>query len=702
MGLYALLYPKSIAVMGASRTPGKVGHAIVKNMIEGGYKGRVVPVNPNADEILGLKCCATIDEYPEDLDLGIVVVPQSVVEQSVIGLIKKHVKVIAVVSAGFKEIGGEGARLEQRLVDVCRKANVRLLGPNVVGIINSNEKLNASFALSMPRKGKVSVLSQSGAVCTVFLDWAKENDIGLGKLISLGNKSDLSEIDFLRFLAEDEDTEVVAGYIEDINAGYDFVEAAEAASSRKPIVFLKSGVTPSGKEAALSHTGSLSGADYAYEAAFKRAGVVRAESFEHLLDSVKAFTMQPLPVGNRVAVFTDAGGLGIIAADAIEFSEMVMARLSEETVSQLRAHLSPAASIKNPIDVLDDCLPEQYARAIEIVQKDEGVDAVLMLFAPQAVATPEDKVEAVLKVLESRKTVIAAFMGGDAVKNARCRLAGAGVPNYSSVERAVRALRAMVEYSLWRQRPPRVVVRFPVNRLRVRRVIARHVKRSKEEIGEIEAKDILEAYDFNMPERRFAATVEEAVEMAARIGYPVAMKICSPDIIHMTEFGGTKLNLSSPDVVRDTFDLMLLRVSKIRPSARLDGVYIEKMVTGGRPITLGMRRDPQFGPLLMFGLGEGMFLEVVKGQICNLAPITAEEAMRMLKGTRGHALPGDSAASTEQKLAQIVTSLQRISQLVTDFPDIVELSINPLVLGGAGSRPVVANARMTITSDRNT
>jgi acetyl coenzyme A synthetase (ADP forming)-like protein len=689
------LNPKTIAVVGASRTPGKVGYSIVKNVLDAGFEGGVIPVNPSATEVLGLKCYKDVGDYSGKVDLGVVTVPARSVLEAVRSLIGKGVKYIVVITAGFKEASREGAQAEKEIAALCRSAGVRMLGPNVVGFINTHRKLNASFALSMPSTGNISVVTQSGAVCSVLLDWAKGNNIGLGILISIGNKADLTEVDLLSALAEDEDTRVIVGYLEDINAGDEFVKVATHVASKKPVVFLKAGTTQAGKRAASSHTGSLAGVDTAYAAAFKRAGVIRAETFDDLLDYATALSMQPLPKGNRVAVITNAGGLGILAADAVENSGLVMAELSDETVNILRANLSPAASLANPIDVLGDSSAKQYATVVQAVQNDAGVDAIVILFAPQAMSQPGSTVDEVAKIVTREKPVLAAFMGGHAISAARDKLTQNSIPGYSSAERPVRALKMMVDYSVWRNRPTRVVTRFPVNRRRVERIIARHARTHDKEVGEVEAKEILKAYDFAIPEGAVAMTAQEAVEVAQRIGFPVAVKIHSPDIIHKSDFGGVKLNLGSPDAVQDAFELMMLRISRRLPDARVEGVYVEKMIDRGREVILGMTRDPQFGPMLMFGLG-GIFVEVMKDVAFNLAPITPDEAMQMLTATRSYQILKGARGQAGVDLTRIAAALQRISQLATEFPGIVELDINPFIVGQIGSQSVVADARMTL------
>ncbi|MBC7294616.1 MAG: acetate--CoA ligase family protein, partial [Thermoleophilia bacterium] len=567
--------------------------------------------------------------------------------------------------------------------------------PNCLGLINTHNKMNASFASYMPKPGGIAVLSQSGALCTAILDWAASRKMGLASLISIGNKADLDETDFLAAFADDEHAKVIVGYLESIVSGDEFVRVAESVAAVKPVVILKAGTTSAGSKAASSHTGALAGADIAYGAAFKRAGVIRADTFESLFDFATAFAMQPIPQGDRVAIITNAGGPGIMAADAVEHAGMRVASLHPETADSLREKLPPAASVGNPIDVLGDADPERYAAAVEAAQADPSVDAIIVILTPQAMTKPAETARAIAARANGEKPLLAAFMGGAEVMPGREELVAANLPDYPSPERAVAALKAMVDYAAWRRRPPRIVTRFPVNRRRVQRIISRQLRTGRLYIGEVKAKEILRAYDFNVPDGRLVTTVEEAVEAAPRIGYPLAMKIVSPDIIHKSDVGGVKLNLNSAQEVADAFELMMLRISRRAPEAVLEGVYLEHMVPKGREVILGMTRDPQFGPMLMFGLG-GIFVEVMKDVSFHLAPVTADEAMQMLMGTRSYKLLEGVRGESGVNLAAIVEALQRISQLVTDFPQIAELDINPFIVGEVGEESVAADARIQL------
>ncbi|MEJ5237810.1 acetate--CoA ligase alpha subunit [Limisphaera sp. VF-2] len=694
--LESLLSPNTVAVIGASRSPGKVGHAVVANLLASGFQGTIVPVNPQASEVLGLPCYPSLDAYGKPVDMAVIVVPPPAVREALESAIRAGARAVVVITAGFKEVGPEGAALERELVERCAAAGVRLMGPNCLGVMNLHHRMNATFAAALPPPGPISVISQSGALCVAILDWAVKERVGLSKVLSIGNKADLNEADFLEALTEDRETRVIVSYLENITDGNKFLQVAEAAASVKPVIVLKVGITQAGAKAASSHTGSLAGADMAYGAAFKRAGVIRAEHFEELFDYARAFAFQPLPRGNRVVVITNAGGPGIMAADAAELRGLRMVAPSEPIRQRLRQALPAAASVGNPVDVIGDADPDRYMAAFELVQEDETVDAIIVLVTPQNMTRPTELARRIIEAHRGVKPVLAAFMGGREVAAAQELLVGAGIPNYPSPERAVAALKAMCDYSAWRNRPPRVVARIAVNRRRVNRVLQWHVRSGTRQVGEVEAKEILRAYDFNVLPGQLARTADEAVEVAERIGYPVVLKISSPDIIHKSDFGGVRINLATAEQVRDAFDLMMVRIQRRAPRARVRGAYVEKMGPRGREVILGMTRDPNFGPLLMFGLG-GIFVEVMKDVTFYLAPITQDEAMQMLKSTRSYALLEGARGQEPVDLEAIASALQRISQLATDYPQIQELDINPFVVGPVGMRPYVADARMTLT-----
>jgi acetyltransferase len=693
--LEPLLSPGTVAVIGASRNPKKIGYAILDNLIRGGFTGEIVPVNASADSVQDRKSYRRLKEYTGGVDLGLICVPAQAVEAAVEEIIDAGARAVVVVSAGFKEIGAEGAEREERLKKLCQEGNIRLLGPRSLGVINTRSKLNASFAKHMPTTGGVSVLSESGAMCTAILDWAAAKQLGLAKVVSIGNKADLNEIDLLKLFAEDDETRVVVGYLESISSGDMFIKAAEQLASEKPVVIYRAGITGAGARAVRSHTGNSPGEDIAYGAAFKRAGVVRADSLEALFDCATALAMQPLPQGNRVAIVTNAGGPGVVAADALEKAGLQLACLGDDTTERLREKLPLPACVLNPIDVLGDADPQRYAQAVQVAQRDESVDAVIMILAPHAMTQPAETARAAAGATSREKPTLAVFLGSADALPGREDLADSGLPEYPSPERAVEALSAMREYSAWRARPPRVVTRFPVNRRRVERLLHRQRRTGRLEVGEVRAKEILRAYAFEVPEGHLAMEPDAAVEAAERVGYPVAMKIVSPDIIHKSDAGGVKLRLSEAEQVLDAFDLLTLRFQRHSPEGRLEGIYVEKMCPRGLEVVIGFRRDPQFGPILLFGLG-GIFVEALKDEAGYLAPVTADEAMQMLMGTRSYELLVGARGQPSVDVSAVARGLQRISQLATDFNEIAELEINPFIITAKGSEPIVVDARMVL------
>ncbi len=695
MSLDVFFRPRSVAVIGASRTPGKVGHDVLANLVSANFSGKIIPVNPEADTILGLACYPDLQAYGKEVDLGVVVVPREAAFEAVRECVEAGVQGIVVLSSGFREMGEEGHAIEKKIVELCRRQAVRLLGPNCLGVINTEADLNATFAGRYPEPGTISIFSQSGAVCAAMLDLCSARHLGVARMISIGNKADINEIDLLSWFATDDRTKVVIGYLEEISAGDAFVKAAEEVASIKPVVMLKSGTTAAGLKAAAAHTGVEAGVDSAYGAAFNRSGVVRADTFEALFDYAAALAFQPLPRGNRVLIITNAGGPGVMAADAVEKAGMQVAILENRTITLLREKLPRQSAVNNPIDVLGDADPERYVAALQAAQDDASVDAVLIIMTPQTMSRPAETALAIAGAQNGSKPVVASFLGGQDILPGRERLCAAGLPAYDSPERAVAALRAMYHYSLWKNRPPRQITHFRVNRRRVERIITRRQRTERLTVGEVKGKAILNAYGFKIPLGALAISQEEAVEIAERIGYPVALKIVSPNIIHKSDMGGIQLDLSSAVAVEDAYDLMSLKIRKRAPHAVIDGIYVEEMVARGLEVILGMNRDPQFGPMLMFGLG-GIFVEVLKDVAFHLAPITESEAVQMLKSTRSYAMLEGKRGQQDVDVNAIAVGLQRISQLTTDFPQITELEINPFIVGDVGTEPIVADVHMTL------
>lgn len=693
--LDTLLHPKSVVVTGATPTPGNAGRDILANLKSAGFQGAVYPVAPGIEEILGFRCYPDLDSCPQTADVCVVAVPAPEVLDSVQHGLDAGIGFFIVLTPGFKEAGEEGRRLEEELLAACAARGARLLGPNCIGLINTRHRMNASLSPAKPSCGGIAVVSQSGSLCMAILDWAWSRKVGLSMVVSLGNKCDLDESDFLQALAGDEHTKVIAGFLESVADGEGFLRAAEHAAEIKPVVIFKAGITRAGALAASSHTGSRAGADIAYGAALKRSGLIRAQRFDDLFDFAQAFATQPLPSGTRVAVVTNGGGAGIMAVDAMESSSLNIAELGESTRERLRALLPDAASVVNPVDIGGEQSAERFAQACRIVREDPDVHAILVLATPQNMLRLQDLAGSLADIHDAGKPLLVSFMGGQAVEETRQRLNELNIPHYPSPERAVAALRALCDYAAWKRRPPRVVTRFPVNHRRIGRVLRWHERMGLSRVAEVESKAILDAYGFNVLPGGLAATQDAAVDLAEAVGYPVVMKIVSPDIVHKSDIGGVRLNLANAEQVRDAFDLLMLRMQRKAPHAAIRGMYVERMGPQGREVILGMTRDPLFGPMLMFGLG-GIFVEVMEDVTFHLAPITAEEAMQMLKNTRSYALLCGARGQDPVDLDSIALGLQRISQLAMEYPQVNELEINPFIVGDIGTKPYPADARMSL------
>ena len=697
MSLESFFNPQSIAIVGASRQKSKVGYEILANIVKAGYKGGIFPVNPNTDTIEGLKCYPDLESIADTPDLVIIIVPAKIVPPVMQQCAKVGVKAVIIITAGFREVGEEGRALEKQVVQIAKQAGIRVIGPNCLGLIVPANKLNASFGGDLPAPGAIAYLSQSGALLAAILDTANAAGIGFSKLVSIGNKADIDELDIIKALAADKDTKVIAGYLESIADGDEFVRQAERISHTKPIILIKSGGTQAGAKAASSHTGSLAGSETAYESAFERAGIIRCESIRQQFDYAQAFANQPLPGGPGVAVITNAGGPGIMAADAIEREGLSFAMLAGETEEKLASRLPAAANWHNPIDILGDALADRYEFALDVVLDDPNVDVVLVLLTPQAMTEPARTAEVIVKTARSKrkKPVLACFLGAAKVKEGVEILCRGRIPPYDTTQGAVSTIKVMVDYVRWRSRPKRVVKLFPVNRRKVENIVERHLRQGTLDIGEAESKEILEAYGFVTPKGSLATTADQAANIAQQIGYPVVLKIWSPDILHKSDVGGVKVGLASEQEVRDAFDLMIYRIPKKLPDAHILGVLVQEMCRKGKEVILGMHRDPHFGPLMMFGMG-GIMVEVLKDVSFYLAPLTAEEAKQMLVSTKTYRILQGVRGDEGVDVDKIAEGLQRLSQLVTEFPQIREMDINPYVVGREGTTPIAVDARISL------
>jgi acetate---CoA ligase (ADP-forming) len=688
--------PASIAVIGASRTPGKVGYDILKNILQYGYEGAVYPVNPGVPDILGVMTYPSLIDVPGTIDLAVVVIPSRNVLEVIGQCGAKKVDSAIIITAGFKESGLEGARLETELINKAKEAGVRFIGPNCLGMIDTHSKVNASFAAGMPAKGGIGFFSQSGALCLAVLDRALPDKIGFSKFISMGNKADISDTDIMLALAEDEDTKVILGYIEGVGDGRKFMDVATQVSKKKPVIILKSGITSSGAKAASSHTGALAGREAAFDAAFKQSGIIRAHTINELFNYALAFANQPLPKGPNVAIITNSGGPGILAADACDKSDLKLAPPHKEIVDELRTFLPPVASFYNPVDILGDAGSDRYEKAITTVLKDDKIHGIMVLLTPTATVDVEATAIVVANIAnETDRPILTSFMGKKSIEEAAKTLLSYGVPNYSYPEEAVSSMNAMYHYHVWINRPDKQYQGFPGFKEKAVQVFANAKKENRDRFTDSEVHDVLNAYGFTLPKSSFARTSEEAVDAAREIGYPVVMKIVSPQIVHKSDIGGVRINLNNKQEVEKAFFEITTYLRNIMPAAQIYGVMIQEMVRGGKEIIMGITRDPQFGHMIMFGLG-GIYVEVLKDIAFRITPLSREDAHEMIRETKTFPLLRGVRGEAEADIESIEHSLMILSQMAADFPQIIEADINPLLVKKRGEGAVAIDARFAI------
>jgi acetyltransferase len=681
MKLEEFLNPKSVAVIGASREEKKVGHRVLRNMVNSGFKGRIYPVNPNADTILGYKCYRSVGEIGEDVDLAVVAVPAKAVLGVAEECGRKGVKGIIVISAGFSETGREGLVLEKQLVSKCREYDMRLQGPNCLGLINARIGLNASFAPTSPIPGSVSIVSQSGALGSAILNWAGFNNMGLSNFVSVGNEADLTITDFLEALAEDDNTRVVGVYMEGVKNGERFLKVAGSLSRRKPLVVLKAGTTEVGVRAVSSHTGSLAGSDIAFSAACKKTGVLRVDTMREFFDMLFAFQDQPVPKGKNVIVITNGGGPGVLAVDACEKLGLNLPLLEHELRENLSKSFPPHASLGNPIDVLGDADENRYRIALQAALKSSVVDSIIVILTPQAM-TPSEEVARVIveekKFVE--KPVLASFMGFDNESPPIKILRAGRIPNYDFPESAALVLKRMYEYHLALNRPEEpITTATGVDEEAVARIKAVAEAEGRINLSPEEAFQIASAYGIPVPKAMLARSVKEACEIADSIGYPVAVKVASPDILHKTDMGCVVLNVKSCEEAGKAYELVVNRARTLMPQARVYGAIVQRMVPSGREVIIGAVRDPQFGPLMMFGLG-GIYVNFLRDVSYRLAPLTTSDAFEMISETKAYTLLKGVRGEPPGDMNSLVDVMIRISQFMCRFKEVVEMEINPLMV----------------------
>jgi acetyltransferase len=679
--------PQRVAVIGASRRTGSVGYTVLRNLVQGAFAGELYAVNPKYDAIEGVPCFPSVAELPSTPDLVVICTPASTVPDLVKACGEANVLGLVIVSAGFREVGEGGDQLQQVLCEhLKRYPGMRIVGPNCLGLMSPHVGLNASFASDMPLKGNVAFISQSGALCTSVLDWALQENVGFSHFISVGNMIDVGIADLIDYFAMDSWTSSIIMYVESITEARQFMSAARAFARKRPIIAYKAGRFAESAQAAASHTGAMAGVDAVYEAALARAGVVRVFEVDDLFDCAELLARQKTPKGAKLAIVTNAGGPGVMATDALLERHGVLATLSDQTLERLSSSLPAAWSHRNPVDVLGDAPPERFGKAIEAVLADPNVDGVLTVLSPQAVTDPTGAAHAVIAAAAgSHKPVLAVWMGGAKVRAGIEAFNEAGIPTYSSPEKAVRAFMYLVTYARNRQllyeTPRELPVEFPLDRAKLRAVFDTILSEGHDTLTESTSKALLEAYEIPVAKTYVARSASDAVEYSRRVGFPIAMKVFSPDITHKTDVGGVELDLANEAEVEAAFAQMLQRVKTRRPEASVQGVTIQRMVSApnGHELIVGAKRDPVFGVVLLVGAG-GVTAELYQDRALELPPLNERLARRALESLRSWPLLSGYRGHEGVNVDRLIEVLIRLSYLVADYPEIAELDVNPLLV----------------------
>lgn len=675
--LSTLFAPERVAVVGASEEEGTVGYAITKNLREE-FDGTVAPVNPNRDSVLGLECYDSVGAAGE-VDVAIVVVPPTIAVDVVREAAEAGVKNVVVITAGFSEAGTEGSNRERELIALAEEHDLNLVGPNSLGIMSTTVGLNATFGPRSGTPGNISFMSQSGAFITAVLDWAADRHLGFKDVVSLGNKAVLDESDFVRAWGEDEGTNVILGYLEDVDDGQSFIRAAREVTQETPIVAVKSGRTEAGASAAASHTGAIAGSEVAYETGLEQAGVLRVENVQELFDFASILSGQPLPETEGVAIVSNAGGPGVMATDAVGDSSLGLADFTDETLDRLQEFLPDEANIYNPVDIIGDAPIERFEETIDIVLDDDNVGMAIVLSCPTAVLSYDDLARATASLQEEHETPVAAtLMGGTSVESAAETLSEAGIPNYFDPERAVRSLESLSRYASIRKRQYPDPETFDIDRDSIQSTLTSAIEAGRTQLG-VESMDVLEACGIETPAGAVVDDPREAESLAAGIDGDVVMKIVSPDISHKSDIGGVEVGVPTREVA-DTFEDLVVRARNYQPDADIIGVQVQELVDldRGTETIVGVTRDPQFGPLVMFGLG-GIFVEIMEDTAFRVAPVTETDGREMIDEVKSSPLLYGARGREPADVDSLVDVVQRISQLVTEFPAITELDINPVV-----------------------
>jgi acetyltransferase len=698
--------PQNVAIIGASDVEGSVGYAIVKNFTQMGFTGKVFFVNIRKPEILGVKTYPTVDQIPESVDLAIVATPAKTVPDIMEECGKAQVKGVIIVSAGFKETGSEGKALEEKILESAKKYGIRVIGPNCIGLIRPRNNLNATFLDKMPKPGNVAFLSQSGALGSAILDWALHENIGFSNFVSVGSMIDVDFGDLIDYFGSDPKTKSILMYVEGITEARKFMSAARHFARTKPIIVVKSGKFSESAKAAASHTGSLSGEDSIYDAAFKRAGIVRVNEIADLFNAAEVLGTQPLPKGPRLAIITNAGGPGVMATDSLIAQGGKLAKISQKTLDSLNAVLPPFWSHGNPVDVLGDARSERYKAAVEACLNDENIDGILIVFTQQAVSESVEIAKNIVELVRAKsyqnKTILTSFMGYGAVQEANSILNANNIPTYSTPEQAIRTYMYMYNYQanidLLYETPEELPVDASPPKRPIMAILRNAAFDGREVLTEDEAKKILKYYNFPVVKTSVANNVDEAVAFAQEMGFPVVLKILSPQIIHKSDAGGVILNVNSPHEVREAFEVLIQRATAYNPNAQIIGVTVQPMIEKkGHEIIIGGKTDPVFGPVILFGMG-GVGVELFKDYSIGLPPLNTTLIHRMMDETKVYRLLKGWRNAPAVDLKKLDETVLMFSQLLVDFPQIKEIDINPLLINE--KEATILDARIVVDKEK--
>lgn len=697
-----IMKPRAIAVVGASTKPHTIGSDIMKRLQEYGFTGDIYPVNPKGGIIEGLQAYPSVLDIPGEVDLAIIVVNAKFVLQTIDQCHEKGIGGLCVISAGFKETGHEGMELEQALLKKVRDYGMRCVGPNCLGVVNTHPsvRMDGCFAESLPQRGDIGFVSQSGALGGGILNILKDLNLGFAQFISIGNQADVNAETAMEYWENDEDVKQILLYMESIQNPANFRQLATRISKKKPILALKAGRSAAGASAASSHTGSLAGADKAANALLMQSGVIREYSLENLFATAKVFSNCPIPKGDRVAIVTNSGGPGIMATDAVCEYGMQMAQLTEETKATLRSFLPAAASVKNPVDMIASAPIEHYKKTLETVIADDNVDMIVVIYLPFLGLKDIDVAKAVMeiKAANPQKPIVGVFMTTSSFFEQLSEM-DVNVPFFMYAEQAVDGLNRLNQQRLWTQKPDGVTPVYDVNKTLAKSIMQAALDDGRDQLTTRESMDVLEVYGIRICQSGFAKDIEEAVALANRIGYPVVMKMTSKTTSHKTDVGGVRVNIQSEEALRAEYADLIEKLRERNLLEGLEGVIVQEMVKGNREMVCGIATDPQFGPMMMFGLG-GVFIEVMKDVTFRMAPLTDQDAMDMITGVKAYGLLQGARGTTPAQMPQLQESLLRLSQLVGDFPAIEELDINPLIISEKNGEGIAVDGRIKLNIEK--